>query len=128
VTDFNTMNEHLQELLEERGRLFERIHELESLDNKVDFESQLWRELCDRMFWVIATEVRGNGKGFEIAPKKEFPTSMRIAVSLDYGYLHNGMFEDYLSDEVVATRKRMEKKDKYIPFEQIAEQLRQRKS
>ena len=30
MTDFNTMNEHLQELLEERGGLYEQIHALQT--------------------------------------------------------------------------------------------------
>lgn len=82
-----------------------------------EFKCELWRELCDRLIWVLLTEVRGNGEGLEIAPPKEFPTAMRIQVLGDYGYLHNGLFDDYLDDETVAWRNKMQKKNGYIPLQ-----------
>ena len=38
MTDFNTMNEHLEELLEERAELYDRIHRLE---NQVAVQSEM---------------------------------------------------------------------------------------
>ena len=89
----------------------------EDLQYSAEFECQLWRELCDRLIWVLLHEIRGNGEGYEIVPDKEFPHAMRLQVITDYGYLHNGMLEDYLDDENTAWRNKMQKRNGYVPLE-----------
>jgi len=39
MTDFNTMNEHLQDLLQERAELYDKIHRLED-------QLSYWREVA----------------------------------------------------------------------------------
>lgn len=56
MSDFNTMNEHLQELLEERGQLYEQIHALQtSIQTWIASNQRLNRQLTateqDRDYW-----------------------------------------------------------------------------
>ena len=55
VTDFNTMNEHIEELLEERAELYDRIHRLE---NQVAVQSEMlsYHKHCAEMMRHLESE------------------------------------------------------------------------